>query len=246
MQIIFIRHAESENNYQYFLHGNEKKYRLDPPLSGLGERQACALTDFLATHRDEYSFDHILISPTLRTLQTAASFTHLYPDVPKTVWAPLHEGGGFFEILDEETRETKGVTGMGRSEIKGKYPEYEISNEITEEGWYFLPEVEPHSHLIYRAFYVIEYLVKNYGETEQTIALVSHGNFHNHFIHAILRTTPQPRIRLDSFNTAITDVRYVTVDNNPSAEGEKWWFIGPLNRHEWLTENGLLRDWSKK
>ena len=241
MQIVYIRHAESHNNYMYFLHKSNEGRLLDPPLSELGEKQAVALGEFLAENKEEFNFDRILISPFLRTLQTAAAFTHLYPDTPKTVWAPLHEGGGCFEILDEETRETKGNPGMSRSRIKAKFPDYQISKEITEEGWYFLPEMEPNSHRFYRAYQVLEELVAQYGETDEKICLVSHGGFHNHLTNAVMGRTRQHNLWLEIENTAMTEFgfRYDRI----SEYHKGWWRIEYMNRQEWLRGKDLKREW---
>lgn len=241
MEIVFIRHAESLNNEQYFLYGNSKKYILDPPLSELGERQAAALADFLTVHREEYNFDHIFISPMQRAMQTAYAFAHLYPDCPKVVWPWIYEGGGCREVLSWEPYEVRISTGMSRSQILQRFPNFTVPDEITEEGWYFLPGIETKSHLIYRAFHVIEYFINEFGETDQKIALVSHGDFHNHFMHAILRSAPQPNTWFISENTAMTEVGYHKDRIYPS--NENYWFIGPTNHHEWLTK-GLERDWS--
>ncbi|MEE4195704.1 MAG: histidine phosphatase family protein [Anaerolineae bacterium] len=242
MQLVYIRHAESHNNYMYYLNGSNEGRLVDPPLSELGEKQAVELANFLEEHKQEFNFDRIYISPFLRTLQTAAAFTHLYPDIPKTVWAPLHEGGGCFEIESEEPHVTVGNPGMSRSEIAAQFPEYAVSDEITEEGWYFLPEVEPHSHRFYRAYHVIEELVEKYGETDDRICLVSHGGFHNHLTNAIMSRTRQHNLWLEIDNTAMTEFGFKS--DRISEYHKGWWRIEYMNRHEWLHGKDLKRDWS--
>jgi 2,3-bisphosphoglycerate-dependent phosphoglycerate mutase len=240
MKITFIRHAESHNNYLNFLYRNDIDYDLDPPLSELGRRQAAALAEFLESHRQEFNFDRIFISPFLRTLQTADAFSHLYPDFPKTVWMWIHEGGGCFEIESDEPRVTVGNPGMKRSEINAQFPQFSVSEEITEKGWYFLPEVEPYSHEYYRAFYVVDHLVHAYGETDEHIALVSHGNFFNHLVSAIFQGTLKRDRWFTINNTALAQFRY-TAD---ASYLPGWWRIEFLNRHEWLHGKDLTRDWS--
>lgn len=239
MQIVFIRHAESVNNHEYFQHRSNQGRLIDPPLSALGQQQAQELAEFLAAHTDEFNFDRILISPFLRTLQTAQAIAPIYPDVPKTVWMWIHEGGGCFEIISEEPRVSEGKGGLTRSQMLAQFPDFTPSDEITEEGWYFLPGVEPYSHRYYRANYALEWLVKKYGETDETIALVSHGGFHNHFASAIMKMTRQPGLWMEIENTGISSFGL-----GRTHEGETpQWRIDYMNRHEWLHGKDLTRDW---
>lgn len=238
MQINFIRHGESFNNHMYFLYQNGEKYRLDPALSALGEQQATAFAEFLAENRDEFNFDRILISPFQRTLQTADAFAHLYPDTPKEVWTELYEGGGCRETISRDPLVIRMCTGMGRSEMQKRFPWLIVPEGVTEEGWYHRPDVEPKSHVFYRANLVVEQLLNDYGETEEKIALVSHGAFHAHFINAVLKRTHQPNLWFSLENTGMSQVRYDTAQYH----GERWWFDF-TNRHEWLRGKGLTRDW---
>lgn len=240
MQIVFIRHAESHNNFMYHTHRSNEGRLVDPPLSALGQKQVVELANFLSDHKVEFNFDRIFISPFLRTLQTAAAFEHLYPDIPKTVWMWIHEGGGCFEIESEEPRVTVGDPGMTRSEMLEKFPQFMPSEEITEEGWYFLPGVEPYSHRFYRANYVVEYLVEQYADTDETIALVCHGGFHNHLISAIMKMTKQPGLWMEIENTGISSFGL-----GRTHEGDQpRWRIDYMNRHEWLHGKNLTRDWN--
>lgn len=239
MQLVFIRHAESINNYEYFKHRSNEGRLLDPPLSELGAKQALELRDFLAEHKEEFNFDRIYISPFLRTLQTADAFAHLYPDIPKQVWMWIHEGGGCFEIESEEPRITVGMPGLTRSQMMEQFPQFTPTEEITEQGWYFLPGVEPYSHRFYRANYVVEKLVERYGDTDEMIALVSHGGFHNHFTSAIMKMTKQPGLWMEIENTGISSFGLGRTHEGDHPQ----WRIDYMNRHEWLHGKDLTRNW---
>jgi broad specificity phosphatase PhoE len=153
----------------------------------------------------------------------------------------IHEGGGCFEIESDEPRVTVGNPGMIRSEILAQFPQFAVSEEITDEGWYFLPEVEAHAHRAYRAFYVVDHLIREFGGTNENICLVSHGGFHNHFTHAVLQRTRQPNLWLEIENTAMTSFRFKP---DPVSEYQKGrWTIEYMNRHEWLHGKDLTRDW---
>jgi broad specificity phosphatase PhoE len=247
MKITYIRHAESVNNHSFYMHGNGEKYVLDPPLSELGEQQAAALADFLTANLEEFDFDRIYISPFLRTLQTAAAFSHLYPEIPKIVCPWIYEGGGCREIIRRDPLEVKISSGMGRSEILEKFPDFtveeDIENPITDEGWYTLGKVEPESHVFYRAVETIEYFTKQHPYPEEHIALISHGNFFNHLVSAILEGRKQFRFYLGVENTSISQFSYHPYEENPRHPG--FWRIEYMNRFEWLRGTDLLRDWSK-
>lgn len=240
MQIIYIRHAESYNNYLYFVQRSAEKFVLDPPLSEVGQQQAAALAEFLKANQDDFNFDHIYISPFLRTLQTAQAFTPLYPDIPKTVSTLLYEEGGCREIYPGDPPVTILSPGLNRAQMEAQFPAYELPEEITADGWYLLPDVEPVSHTLYRANQLVEQLTAQYGETDAKIALVSHGAFHNYFLHALLKRTPCPDLWFRCENTGMT-----TVEHGFDPGGDRspdWWRILSVNRHEWLPEE-LKRDW---
>lgn len=75
-----IRHAESTEN------AGEKSYSVDTiPLSERGMQQAAELAETL-----NITPDLIVVSPYIRTQQTAAPFIAKHPDVPVEIW-DVHE-----------------------------------------------------------------------------------------------------------------------------------------------------------
>lgn len=233
MKIFIIRHAESDNNKNWHFDRNDTNRSNDPAISDLGQKQADCLTAFLQDHLEEFDFTRIYISPFLRTLQTAAVFHHLY-DVPKVVWKPIHENGGCVET-GIETGEWRGVSGMGRSEIRAKFPHFEVSDEIGEEGWWNRPIPEPLNERDSRANQVITKLTQNFGTTNEHIALVSHGGFHHNIINALIGVNnPNDSYRywFEVQNTGITCFVYGNERDNGFNPDE--WRIDYVNRHEWL------------
>jgi 2,3-bisphosphoglycerate-dependent phosphoglycerate mutase len=242
MNIFFIRHAESTNNTVLYFRKSLEERVADPPLSDLGHRQAQALGQFLAQNREDFAFDRIYISPFLRTLQTAAAFTHLYPDAPKIVWSGIHEYGGCIHI-DPHTEERLGRPGMTRSQIQTQYPDYQLSAEITEEGWYFLPGYEPHETARSRAQHVMQTMIEQFGKTDKKIAFVSHWDFHIYFANAILGLDGSNRTRVAISNTGMSHYHYA--EDIWADDKAHWWTLVSINRSEWLTKD-LNRDWSKR
>lgn len=240
MKITFIRHAESYNNYLYFLHRSGENFIIDPPLSALGEQQAAALADFLTDRPEEFNFDQIFISPFLRTLQTAAAFTPLYPESSKTVWTLLQEGGGCREVVSYNPTIIHVGHGLGRGEMQERFPDFLLPADITEQGWFFLETEESFSQRMDRARRVVEQLLLEYGASEAHIALVSHGEFFNLFVNALLGRIYQPGLWFSLENTAVAQFRYTPNEGASDAAGE--WHIDYVNRCEWLRK-GLTRDW---
>ncbi|MEE4195705.1 MAG: histidine phosphatase family protein [Anaerolineae bacterium] len=240
MNIYFIRHAESTNNVVLYLRRPLEEHVCDPGLSDLGQRQAHALGGFLAENIEEFNFNRIYISPCLRTLQTAAAFTHLYPDAPKIVWPDIHEYGGCAEI-HPVTKARTGCPGMTRSEIKTQFPEYQLSEGVTDEGWYFLPGFEPREIGIARAKRVVQYLIDQFGDSEEKIAIVSHWDFHILFANTLLGLDDNTHTRVVISNTGISTFAYAADIWADSTE--YWWSLVQINRCEWLTDD-LQRDWS--
>ena len=242
MRITFIRHAESVNNYLWYKNASYEGGSSDAPITDFGRQQAQALSDYLTVHRDTFAFDRIYISPFLRTLQTAAAFSHLYEDIPQLVWPWIYEGGGVFST-NFETGERIVGGGLLHSEMQAQFPQFSLDDSINEEGWYHLGMVEPGYHRSYRANYVLHTLLEQFGKSEEHIALVSHGGFHNHLINAILGDTRQEKVWIDLENTAMSGFYYGRDQGEGFQEG--WWRIEYLNRCEWLGSN-LWRDWSQR
>ena len=242
MRIHFIRHAESTNNKLLFFNKLLEEHVSDPPLSELGQRQAKALGKFLAENREDFNFDRIYISPFLRTLQTAAAFTDLYPEVPKTVWPDIHEYGGCMRI-DPVKKERFSVPGMTRSEIQAQYPDYTVDEGVTEDGWYFLPGYEPYDVAMERAHRVRKTMIEQFGDTDENIAFVSHWDFHILFANAILELDGSTHSRAAISNTGMSVFEYAQDiwANSPTY----WWTLVSINRCEWLTSD-LNRDWSTR
>ncbi len=242
MQIYFIRHAESTNNHLLYFNKPLDGHVADPALSELGERQAQALGNFLRKNRQEFDFDRIYISPCLRTLQTAAAFTPLYPDVPKIVWPDIHDYGGCTRI-DPLTKQRSAHPGMRRSEIQTQFPGYQLDDAITEDGWYFLPGYEPHETAMARAHRVKQSVIDQFGDTDEKIAFVSHWDFHIFFANAILGLdgTNHTRVAISNTGISVFDYSPDIWANSPAY----WWTLVMVNRCEWLTPD-IVRDWSAR
>jgi broad specificity phosphatase PhoE len=210
MRVYLIRHAQSENNIltEETLHLR----KLDPDITPLGYEQRDLLAQFLATapevREDRFGITHLYCSAMYRTLlttQPVADALNLQPEV----WVDLHEKGGMF-LRDEDDTIT-GYTGRTRSEILKDFPDYDLPDDVTENGWYD-PELklEPETHSFYRAIKVATELRHRAADSNEVLALVSHAGFLDILLKAIFNQLPSRpyTMRYYHYNTAITRIDY--------------------------------------
>ncbi len=216
IELFIIRHAESGNNA---LNDNRDRV-VDPPITQLGERQSKILAQHLAMgatqdlvpgaapgsaraqERKGYGITSLYCSPMLRSLQTAQPLKEALGLTPK-VWVDIHERGGMF--LDQgNDLGSVGYPGMTRSEILAGYPDYRLAPEITEDGWWNRGR-EDDATAGGRAIRVAEDLVAM-SDTEDRVAIISHGAFINILFKALLDQLPGNHIYYRHSNTGISRI----------------------------------------
>jgi 2,3-bisphosphoglycerate-dependent phosphoglycerate mutase len=214
MRLYLIRHAQSYNNA--IQHARQRVQ--DPPLTEIGEQQAVLLAHYLQTAQDTpplstetaqgFSFTRLYASPMRRTLQTAQPIAHAF-NLPIQVWTDIHEWGGIF-LEDAQTGEVTGFGGMTRSQIEEAFPEAILPDNVTEKGWW-LPSMgrETTEHAIMRAVRVALAL-RELANTDESIALVTHGGFMDTLLKALLDQLPRlaPDLFYSHANTSITRVDF--------------------------------------
>ena len=195
MQLYFIRHGQSENNALYDETGGSVDRKIDPDLTRIGHQQAQQLGEFLKIQRPAlakprrdpqnvggFKFTHIYSSLMIRALKTAGYVADAL-DMPITAWPEIHEGGGIY--VDDEAGVPQGLPGFPRSYFAQNYPKVALPEVVTEAGWWNRP-FEPVEARVVRAQLVVKELVKRHGNTDDAVALVSHGEFFYNFIRALL------------------------------------------------------------
>jgi broad specificity phosphatase PhoE len=103
-----------------------------------------------------------------------------------------------------EDRASVGYPGLTRSEILAKYPEYQLASEITEAGWWNRDREDPPT-ASGRAIRVAENLVAM-SDTEDRVAIISHGAFINILFKALLDQLPGNHIYYRHNNTGISRI----------------------------------------
>ncbi len=209
-------------------------YRLnrvaDPSLTDIGFQQAEILADYLqtATPKHRAGFDdpgelepgefegnpfritRIYCSPMLRTLQTARPLAALLGIRPRT-WMDIHEHGGMFDHTGDGGT-VVGYPGLNRTQIGEQFPDYDLSDDITPEGWWFGAEEDyPSCHG--RAIRVAAEIRKMAREwPQERVALVSHGTFLDSLLKGLTGRLPGDEFYYGLYNTSITRLDFTRRD----------------------------------
>lgn len=211
MQLYFIRHAQSANNKLYDETGAWNGRDTDPELTEVGQLQAQELAEHLACangetpsrdymNRGGFGFTHLYSSLMVRALATA-SYLSAALNLPLLVWEELHEGGGIFVI--EEDGERLGQPGRSRAELAARFPSAELPSTLTEDGWWNRPYESPELQA-QRAQRLVQDLIERHGNTDDRVAVVSHGGFYNLLLAALLGLPADTGFWFSLNNTGIT------------------------------------------
>lgn len=128
LTIYLVRHAQSQNNAL-----PESQRVSDPPITELGQSQAEKLSNRLQVIPQGEGPEVILCSPFLRTMQTIQPAARKLSKTP-VIWSQLFEAGGCYEGYEPGQLTAK--SGMTHSEISEIFPEFDIPDDIDEQGWY--------------------------------------------------------------------------------------------------------------
>ncbi len=194
MRLFFIRHAQSENNHLWDSTGSNKGRSDDPHLTETGVQQAEVLAAFLrhavgagqsATRDlqkiDDFRITHIycsLMSRAVATATTVAKALH----VPLAARDDLFEVGGVY-LEDDATGELIGRAGANRAFYMEHFPECELPATVTDTGWYGR-QFEVAAERLPRARRLWQDLIARHGDSDDSIAIVSHGAFFNYLLAA--------------------------------------------------------------
>jgi 2,3-bisphosphoglycerate-dependent phosphoglycerate mutase len=197
MQFYFIRHAQSQNNLLWNMTGSSRGRSDDPALSDVGLKQAHLLVQLLSRrgpalspngydHYNHAGFNltHLYSSLMLRAVATGVIAADTL-DLPLVALHDLHETGGIY-LEDEETGQRVGQTGKTRAYFEQQFPRLAVPETCDERGWWNRP-FEEHDQAMARAARFWHDLLTRHGNTEDHVAVFSHGDFYNCLLRAILR-----------------------------------------------------------
>lgn len=222
MRVTLVRHGQSLNN----AHGDQQRHH-DPELTELGHEQARLLAEWFKNAQDieeivrmgthdsgrlapvRADITRIYVSPMQRALQTAKHLHHTL-DVSTSVWTDIHESGGLYMHTPEGVTSFPGLT---REQMQRDFPGYDLPESVTQNGWYDPSRGEEDLYGCYaRAMRVASFLRSQAREKttgSEHILLVSHGNFINALIHALLDNLPSEHTFHWMYNTGLTRIDFV-------------------------------------
>lgn len=191
MQLYFIRHAQSQNNALWAETQSDDGRSADPDLTELGHQQAQTIASFLSQkrgyHVDDwdnsggFDFTHIYTSLMLRAVRTGTYIADTFA-LPLLSWPDIHEYGGLY--LDGDNGDKFGQTGPNRAFFETHFPRLVLPDTLNHEGWWNRP-YEPREAMFPRASQFLRELYARHGQTEDRVALVSHGGFCQAFLTAL-------------------------------------------------------------
>ena len=196
MQLYIIRHAQSKNNELYTNQQTWDGRSPDPLLSEAGQKQATVLASFLALsnpgleaddrdlhNRRGFGITHLYTSLLQRALLTALAISEAI-EIPAVAWIDIHEWGGYYKIV-EEFDERVGLPGPNRAFFEENYPSVVLPDALGAEGWWNRP-YEPRELAIYRARLFWSELMSRHGQSDDRVAIVTHGGFFQTLMNLIL------------------------------------------------------------
>lgn len=200
MQLYFIRHAQSTNNARWESGEFTDNPRVsDPPLTAKGILQAQTLAKELSknnpdikTHfldqqnRKNYGITHVYCSLMERAVQTGTIIAqHL--GIPIMALPDCHEVGGIYlERLVDGEPVISMEYGLTANYLKQTYPMVRLEHEIGEKGWW--PGGKEDRNLVaQRATRVIDFIHHRHGDTDDRVAIITHGGFFNYLFRALIK-----------------------------------------------------------
>lgn len=181
MQILIIRHGQSENNKLYADTGEAAGRVGDPGLTPLGWAQAQNLADGIGT-RGIPTPTHLYSSLMLRTIQTATPLAEKL-DMPIIARTDTFECSGPYLGPWEDHN---WFAGSSRSALQAVTERVRLPEAATEDGWFSGPfEVDDMAK--HRAVRVLND-IRAHHVTGDVVALVTHGCFGAFLIQAALNT----------------------------------------------------------
>jgi 2,3-bisphosphoglycerate-dependent phosphoglycerate mutase len=242
MQLYFIRHGQSANNALWTASGESQGRSYDPELTEVGQRQAALVAQFLCQgdpalasrgtdpqNLTGFGLTHLYCSLMVRAASTGHAIADAL-DMPLYAWEDIHEAGGLY-LDDETTGAQVGQMGHDRAYFQQRYPRLVLPETLVEGGWWNRP-YEAVEDRLPRAHRFLHELRKKHGGTDDRVAIVSHGEFYNWFLIALL-DLPVSGLWFVMNNAAITRIDF---DKDRVTQVEELRLVY-MNRADFLPRN---------
>lgn len=199
MQLYLIRHAQSENNARWAATGSEAERVPDPEITEIGHQQGELLGEFIAKsdpgavtipgdphNRQGFNLTHLYCSLMTRAIQTA-SYIADTTGLALHGLDNIHEWGGMYQH-DFEKEIKVAVPGPNRAYFIEKFPHLALPEHIGENGWYHERPYEEPVETAVRARQAYKQLLEKHGDSEDRVAIVTHGGFMHVLISLMVRS----------------------------------------------------------
>lgn len=203
MKLYLIRHAESANNASYASTGSERNRSADPPLTERGHRQAGLVADHLADpcaepqhhpHLDGgdkdrgFGLTHLYCSLMTRSIATARYVARAC-QLPLVAHPDIFEKGGVYELRADGSR--NGLPGPDRRYFAASFPDLRLPRTLGDGPWYDRP-FETEAPFLQRVRAALEDIRRRHADTDDRVALVSHGDFMDQLINQLAGVERRP------------------------------------------------------
>lgn len=220
MEFYFIRHAQSQNNALYLETQSYKGRDEDPGLTPAGYEQAqhlarhlsqspparsLPLPDWNPQNAKGFGITHLYCSLMIRAVATGTIVARAL-GLPLVAWEDLHEVGGI-AYRDDETGERFSLPGRNRAYFEAHYPDLILPEWLGEDGWWNRPYEERNQRPV-RARRLLHDLLDRHGDSDDRVAVISHGAFFSYLMHAILDLPEDPPWWFSLSNTGITRIDF--------------------------------------
>ncbi len=207
MRLYIIRHAQSANNALE----DQRERTAEPPLTEVGRRQADCLASLLGNGGIPdpklgdagRPFDRLYTSPMRRALETTEPVARALGIQPH-IWVDIHECGGMWQDHGPEGG-IVGYPGMNRAEIATVYPGYQPPDELTDTGWWRHGQEE--TAACRARTWRVAAALRARAATDERIAMVTHGDFINNLLQALLDATAPMWIHVYNTGISVVDFR---------------------------------------
>ncbi len=196
MELYFVRHGQSANNAIWASHGTYNGRSSDPELTKIGYRQAAAVASFLSqpyvndnvVGRDPqnltgFGITHVYCSLMIRAIETGTAIADQLR-LPLQAWFDVHELGGIF-LDGAQPGIRNGLPGNDRAYLEQRFPHLRLPDTIGAGGWWNRP-YEMEDECSVRAHRFLADLRVKHGDTQDRVVVVSHGDFYNMVLDALL------------------------------------------------------------
>jgi 2,3-bisphosphoglycerate-dependent phosphoglycerate mutase len=243
MQLYFIRHGQSANNALWTVTGESGGRSYDPELTETGQSQASLVAQFLRQgdpalasrgtdpqNLTGFTITHVYCSLMVRAASTGHAIAEAL-DLPLYAWEEIHEAGGLY-LDDEATGAQVGQIGHDRAYFQARYPRLVLPDKVDESGWWNRPYEQLEDRLP-RAQRFLSQLRLRHSGTDHHVAIVSHGEFYNWFLGALLNLPVSNGMWFVLNNVAITRIDF---DKDSATHAENLRLVY-MNRVDFLPRN---------